>query len=98
LAAPYTHTSWVVKRGREEEFIEHWSEWADWSRRQGLSANAMLLRDADDPQRFVSFGPWETMQAVRSWRALTGYQERVAKLREVVDEFEPRTLEVVARR
>jgi hypothetical protein len=40
----------------------------------------------------------ESMQAVRNWRALAGYQERVAKLREVVDHFEPRTLEVVARR
>jgi hypothetical protein len=58
----------------------------------------MLLRDCDKPERFVSFGPWESMQAVRNWRALAGYQERVAELREVVDHFEPRTLEVVARR
>ena len=38
------------------------------------------------------------MSAVRNWRALPGYQERVARLREVVDDFTPRTLEVVARR
>jgi heme-degrading monooxygenase HmoA len=98
MATPYTHTSWVVKRGREEEFIERWSEWAEWSHREGLAARAMLLRDADNPERFVSFGPWESVQAVRNWRALAGYQERVARLREVVDHFEPRTLEVVARR
>jgi heme-degrading monooxygenase HmoA len=98
VAGPYTHTNWVVKEGREAEFVERWSEWADWSRRQGLAAHAMLLRDVDDPRRFVSFGPWESMQAVRGWRALAGYQERVTKLREVVDEFEPRTLEVVAER
>jgi heme-degrading monooxygenase HmoA len=58
----------------------------------------MLLRDVDDPERFVSFGPWESVQAVRNWRGLAGYQERVAKLHEVVDQFEPRTLEVVAKR
>ena len=32
------------------------------------------------------------------WRALSGYQERVARLSEVVDSFEPRTLQVVSRR
>lgn len=98
MATPYTHTNWVVKPGREAEFIERWSEWADWSHREGLTERAMLLRDADNPERFISFGPWASMQAVRNWRALEGYHERVAKLREVVDQFEPRTLEVVARR
>jgi heme-degrading monooxygenase HmoA len=98
MATPYTLTSWVVKRGREAEFVERWSEWAEWSHREGLAARAMLLRDADDPERFVSFGPWESMQAVRNWRALAGYQGRVAKLREVVDHFEPRTLELVSER
>jgi heme-degrading monooxygenase HmoA len=98
MHTPYTHTTWEVKRGREEEFVERWSEWADWSHREGLAARAMLLRDVDNPELFVSFGPWESTRAIRSWRALPGYQERVGKLREVVDHFEPRTLEVVAKR
>jgi len=98
LAAPYTHTSWVVKEGREDEFVERWREWADWTRRQGLASQAMLLRDVDDPRRFISFGPWESIQAVSNWRAQSCYHERVVKLGEVVDHFEPRTLEVVASR
>jgi heme-degrading monooxygenase HmoA len=98
MAGAYTHTSWVVKEGREAEFVERWSEWADWTRRQGLATQAMLLRDVDDPLRFVSFGPWESIRAVSSWRAQAGYHERVAQLSEVVDHFEPRTLEVVASR
>jgi len=96
VAKAYTHTSWVVKRGREEEFIERWREWADWSRLEGLAARAMLLRDADNPERFVSFGPWETVAAVRMWRGESGYHERVARLQELVEHFEPRTLEQVA--
>ncbi len=35
--------------------------------------------------------------AIKNWRALAGYHERVARLREVVDRFEPRTLEITAR-
>ena len=94
----YTHTTWRVKPGREDEFIRRWNDWAEWSHRQGLDAPALLLRDMESPETFVSFGQWASAAAVRNWRALEGYQERVARLREVVERFEPRTLEVTARR
>ena len=49
-----------------------------------------------EPGTFVSFGPWETIAAVRTWRGESGYHERVAALQELVEHFEPRTLEQVA--
>jgi heme-degrading monooxygenase HmoA len=94
----YTHTTWRVKPGREDDFVERWAEWAEWSHRQGLQEEALLLRDVDSPQRFVSFGPWESVDVIRGWRTLPGYQERVERLREVLDGFDPETLEVVERR
>src|SRR4029079_16206921 len=57
----YTHTTWHVKPGSEEEFVRRWGEWADWTRRQGLVEDALLLQDTEDPRRFVSFGPWESV-------------------------------------
>lgn len=93
----YTHTTWHVKEGCEEEFVLCWSDWAEWSHREGLAEVALLLRDVEDPRRFVSFGPWESVAAIAGWRALPGYQERVERLGSVVDGFEPCTLEVVAR-
>jgi heme-degrading monooxygenase HmoA len=93
----YTHTTWSVKPDLEGEFVRRWSEWAEWSHRQGLDAPAFLLRDLENPSTFISFGPWQSVTAVKNWRALAGYHERVARLREVVDGFEPRTLEVTAR-
>jgi heme-degrading monooxygenase HmoA len=98
MGEPYTHTTWRVKPGMEEEFIARWSEWVDWSRHQGFRARATLLRDVESPSTFVSFGPWENLDAVRNWRALPGYHERVARLHEVVEGFEPRTLERVVER
>jgi heme-degrading monooxygenase HmoA len=95
---PYTHTTWQVKPDLEAEFVERWSEWAEWSHQQGLGPPALLLRDLENPETFVSFGPWESITAVRSWRARPGYQERVARMLEVLESFEPRTLEVVASR
>jgi heme-degrading monooxygenase HmoA len=94
----YTHTTWRVTAGNEDEFVVRWNDWVDWSHREGLAAQALLLRDLDEPRTFVSFGLWEDLSAIRNWRALAGYQERVARLSEVVESFEPRTLEVVARR
>ena len=98
MATPYTHTTWRVKPGMEEEFVQRWSEWVEWSHLQGLRASARLLRDVESPSTFVSFGPWESVDAVGRWRALPGYHERVARLHEVVESFEPRTLEIVAER
>ena len=94
----YTHTTWRVKPGLEAEFTTRWLDWVEWSRLEGLGAHALLLRDVDNPGTFISVGPWESIDAVRNWRSLTGYQERVARLREVVGSFEPRTLDLVAER
>jgi hypothetical protein len=34
--------------------------------------------------------------AVKNWRAASGYHERVARMQELLEGFEPRTLHVVA--
>lgn len=95
MAEPYSSTTWIVKAGQEDEFVRRWNEFAEWSGGQGLRAQAMLLRDVDDPTRFVSFGPWESLQAIARWRSLPGFHERVARLNDVLERFEPRTLELV---
>ena len=95
---PYTHTTWVVKPGLEDAFIERWREWVEWSRSEGFRAQALLLRDVDRPRTFVSFGAWESADAVRNWRGSAGYQSRVTRLHEVLESFEPHTLEAVEQR
>ena len=92
----YTHTTWRVQEGLEDEFVQRWSEWIEWSHLQGLGQRARLLRDAESPATFISFGPWLSGDAVKNWRAAEGYHERVARLQEVLESFEPRTLELVA--
>jgi heme-degrading monooxygenase HmoA len=96
MAETYSHTTWRVKPGSQEEFVRRWEDWVEWSQRQGLGAHARLLQDVESPGTYVSFGPWVSVDAVKSWRSLEGYHERVARLRDVVDSFEPRTFEVVS--
>ncbi len=88
----YSLTTWIVRPENEDEFVRRWADFAEWSSAEGLAASAKLLRDVDDPKRFISFGPWETLEAIRRWRTLEGFQKHVAALGEVVEHFEPRTL------
>lgn len=98
MSEAYTHSTWRVKPFLEDEFVRRWEELAYWSALQGLTSQAKLLRDVDDPNRFVSFGPWESMESVHRWRAASGFHEHVARLQEVLDESEPRTLTLVSER
>ena len=95
MSEAYTHSTWRVKPGLEDEFVRRWEDLAHWSALQGLTSRAKLLRDIDEPSRF---GPWESIESVRRWRAAPGFHGRVARLQEVLDDFDPRTLEVVSER
>jgi heme-degrading monooxygenase HmoA len=93
----YTHGRWVVKSVNEDGFVAAWRELAEWSRGNVEdSSGAVLLRDRAEPSRFLSFGPWESLEAIEAWRADPGFQQRVGRLMEIVEEFEAHTLEVVA--
>jgi heme-degrading monooxygenase HmoA len=97
MGQPYTHGIWTVTPGREEQFVAAWTELAEWTGRDVPgSIWAKLLRDSSAPNRFISFGPWESLDAIEGWRALAGWQQRVQRLRELLDGFEPSTLDLVA--
>lgn len=91
----YSQTTWTVKAGSEDELVRCWTEFAEWSAREGLAAHARLLRDIDEPGRFVSFGPWETVEAIMRWRTLPGFQEHVARMTELLERFDSHTVELV---
>lgn len=97
MPTPYTSGIWIVKPGSEEQFIAAWTELAEWSRTNARGArSAQLLRDRNDSNRFVSFGPWESLEAIERWRSMDGFQQRVAGIRELLTGFEAFTLELVA--
>jgi heme-degrading monooxygenase HmoA len=97
MSQPYTHGIWTVKRGSEEQFVSGWSDLAAWTGREVPGSMwAKLLRDSSTPNRFVSFGPWQSLDAIERWRSQPGFVERVQRLRELLDGFEPSTLELVA--
>lgn len=96
MDASWTSGSWTVRDGMADEFIAAWRELAEWTAEQYPGSRAWLLRDRDRPQVFLSAGPWNDDSAIAAWRASDGFQQRVARIREMLESFEARTLDEVA--
>lgn len=96
MAVTYTQGVWQVKAGQAREFVDAWHEFAEWSAANAPGAMwVKLLRDVDDDHRFVSIGPWVSADAVDEWRRLDGWGERIGRLRQLLVDFTPATLEPV---
>ena len=94
--AVYTVGIWIVKPGREDEFADGWREMAEWTTRSVSSgASGTLLRDRERTNRFVSFGPWASVADIDAWRADPGFGERVGRMRDLLEDFSPMTLDDV---
>lgn len=97
MSQPHTSGVWTVKAGREDAFIAAWAEMAEWTTRDVPgSLWGKLLRDHEHPTRFVSFGPWESLEAIAAWREDPGFTQRVGPIMEMLESFEASVLEVVA--
>ena len=59
-------------------------------------AGALRLgRDTGDVLRFVSYGTWDSVGAVRAWKSAPEFRERIAQVLQYVDDFQPSVLDVV---
>jgi heme-degrading monooxygenase HmoA len=97
----YTHGRWVVKDGQQEAFQAAWREFAEWTNANisgTVAGEARLLQDLEEPTRFYSFGPWDSLEAIQAWRADPGFQKRVGRVRELLASFEAHTLRLVVQR
>jgi quinol monooxygenase YgiN len=94
---PYTLGIWKVKPGNEENFLSQWKAFAIWtSQNQPEAGTGCLLRDLDDPQKFISFGPWRDSAAIDRWRSTPEFRAFVGRVKALCEGFEPHSMEVVA--
>ena len=100
MTAPafYSTGSWLPFPGQEVPFLAAWQEFSGWAVAQpGAAGEAVLVRDLRDPDRFVSFLPWESLEAITAWKAQPEFKERMSRVQAHVDKFAPTETEVVAR-
>lgn len=87
---------WVVKEGREEEFARRWEESATSLSLDFPDVKFRLLRDRDDPRRFVSLGEgWRNLEQVEAARSTPGFQDAMASIWRVLESGDISTLELV---
>ena len=55
---------WLVKPGKEAEFISAWDTFAQWTvQTQAGAGSGHLLQDTANSRSFLSFGPWDSENA-----------------------------------
>lgn len=96
LGQLFTSGSWLVKSGKEQEFISAWKNFAEWTSSRPGTGIGHLLQDIANPRRFLSFGPWESQDAIQSWRNTAEFQTFLTVVRDLCEDFQPSTLSLVA--
>lgn len=90
----YTLGDWTVTPGREDEFSAAWHDLATATRRDWPNATAVLLRDREVPNRFVSTGPWESLEDVAAWRGSDVFRDGIERIRPLLDDFTAHTMDL----
>jgi heme-degrading monooxygenase HmoA len=96
MSTVYTSGSWQPSAGSEEAFVAAWRQFAAWASSRPGAGRLQLVRDLARPGRFMSFGDWESIEQVRAWKGSPEFRERMARVLQHVDDFQPAELTLVA--
>jgi quinol monooxygenase YgiN len=80
----WTQGAYVVKRGSAEEFVRIWRELARHAVADFGAARPTILRDREDPSGFVTFGAWDSLDALGRFRSSPFVAERARALDHLV--------------
>ena len=58
LAETYTTGFWRAKPGEEDAFAIAWTEFGEWIKEQPGVKTLRLVRDVNEPAKFISFANW----------------------------------------
>jgi heme-degrading monooxygenase HmoA len=87
---------WIVKEGREEDFARRWEESASMLALEFPGITFQLLRDRDDPRRFVSLGEgWRNLEQIEAARSLPSFQDAMASIWRMLEAGDLSTLDLV---
>ena len=93
----YTCGVWTAKEGREDEFARRWQETMDRVALEHPNLKFMLLRDRDNPRRFLSLAEgWRTQDDIETARESPQFQDAMASIWRMLESGEMSTLDLVA--
>ena len=86
---------WTVKAGREDDFARRWEESASNLSLEFPDVTFRLLRDHDDPRRFVSLGEsWRNLEQIEASRSLPVFQDAMSAIWRMLEAGDMATLEL----
>ena len=91
----YSSGKWIVKPGEEDAFVEEWTAFVTWASSLPGSGTFRLVRDKDRPSNYLSFAPWESLQAQNAWLEQPEFRDRIGRVRSHCEDFRPATYELV---
>ena len=84
----YTVGIWIVKPGNETAFRDAWQRYSEIAVRGRGAREFLLLQDPVDSKRYLSFGPWESEDSIRSWQNQPEFKEFIAEMRNRCDDMQ----------
>jgi heme-degrading monooxygenase HmoA len=88
MADHYASGNWHVTKGKEKEFVERWTEFLQWTRKDHPAmVRATLIQDADDKSHFVSTSEWENADARTAWKQSPEFMKKFGAARALCDEM-----------
>jgi heme-degrading monooxygenase HmoA len=79
---------WLVTEGKEEEFLQRWTEFLRWSKAEASGfIEAHLLRDSESPRSFISLSEWTDAAARQGWKEQPAFRTHLDAARGLCDEF-----------
>jgi quinol monooxygenase YgiN len=90
--AVWTHGTYKVKPGCEDEFMRVWRELARHAVAEFGVAPPTFLRDRDDTNLFVAFGVWDSLGTLERFRTSPLVGERARVLGDLVEGGDVRIL------
>lgn len=86
----YTLARWYVREGREGDFLDAWrGELGAYFLSLPGCRWGTLLQSVEDPRRFYSFGPWDSLDDIARMRSNPRTREVFALLDEICEEATP---------
>ncbi|MEI8408950.1 MULTISPECIES: antibiotic biosynthesis monooxygenase family protein [unclassified Kribbella] len=88
MAEHYASGNWQVRAGREQEFVERWTEFLQWTRKDHPAMlTATLLRDGSVPGHYVSFAEWADEQSRTAWKESPDFTVHFAACRDLCEQM-----------
>jgi heme-degrading monooxygenase HmoA len=86
----YSIAVWLIKPGREGEFVAAWKDFATWTAMAKMGAmEGTLVQDVAEPRRFFCFWPFESEEGIRRWRNDPKFREFMMRMRAHCESWQP---------